>query len=61
LEELGINSLGAISMICELEEEFGVGMLSDDVLGIRTVGQAVANLERVSLGGAVETRTGAAD
>ncbi len=55
LEELGINSLGAISMICELEEEFGVGMLSDDVLGIRTVGQAVASLERASLEDAART------
>jgi len=47
LADLGIDSLAAIRIISDLEEAFGIVVPDEDVVRIRTVGQAIASLERV--------------
>ncbi len=49
--DLGVDSLSAVSLIGELEEEFGVSIPNDEVLRIRTVGDAVAQLVRAMADG----------
>jgi acyl carrier protein len=48
LEELGIDSLGALDVVFGLENEFGVTLSDADALVLRTVRQAVELLERVA-------------
>jgi acyl carrier protein len=48
LEELGIDSLGALDVVFGLENEFGVTLSDADALVVRTVRQAVELLERVA-------------
>ena len=48
LEELGIDSLGTLDVVFELETEFGVTLLDADALVVRTVRQAVELLESVA-------------
>lgn len=46
-QELGIDSLGAMSIICDLENEFKIAVPNDEVLAMRTVRQAVESLQRL--------------
>lgn len=41
IEDLGFNSYDFVSMLGELEEEFGVTVDENDILEIHTVGEAV--------------------
>lgn len=45
-EELGIDSLGAVALVADIEEAWGVSIPNDDVLRIRSVGEAVACLRQ---------------
>lgn len=47
-DELGIDSLGAMSLVADLEIELGVEVPNEELLKIKTVGDAVAGLARVS-------------
>jgi acyl carrier protein len=46
-EELDIDSLGAMSLVADLEIEMGVEVPNEELLKIRSVGQAVESLGRV--------------
>ncbi len=46
-ESMGIDSLGAMSMISDIEEEFNISVPNEDVLTMSTVGQALACLQRL--------------
>lgn len=46
-EELDIDSLGAMSLVADLEIEMGVEVPNEELLKIRSVGQAVESLARV--------------
>ena len=46
-EELDIDSLGAMSLVADLEIEMGVEVPNEELLKIRTVGQAAESLSRV--------------
>lgn len=45
-EELGIDSLGGLSIVAELEGTFDVSLPNEEAMMIRTVGQAVESLRR---------------
>ena len=46
-EELGIDSLGGLSIIFELENEFNISIPNEDALLISNVRQLVDNLEKL--------------
>lgn len=46
-EELDIDSLGAMCLVADFEIELGVEVPNEELLKIRTVGQAVDSLSRV--------------
>ncbi len=45
-EDLGIDSLGGLTIVGEMESEFDVSLPNEEALMIRTVGQAVDSLRR---------------
>ena len=47
IEDLGFNSYDFVSMLGELEEEFGVTIDENDILEIHTVGEAVDYLTKL--------------
>lgn len=47
-EELGMNSLDAIALINDLEEEFAVAIPNEEAMGLTSVGEAVACIQRLS-------------
>lgn len=47
IEDLGFNSYDFVSMLGELEEEFGVTVDENDILEIHTVGEAVEYLTKL--------------
>jgi acyl carrier protein len=47
-EELGMTSLDALALVMALEEEFGVDMPNEEAMGLRTVGEAVECVRRLS-------------
>jgi acyl carrier protein len=49
-EDLGADSLDQIELIMEIEEAFGIDMEEDDAARIRTVGDAVAVVDRLKSG-----------
>lgn len=49
--DLGVDSLSAVSLIGDLEDEFGVSIPNDEVIRIRTVGDAVAQIVRAMVHG----------
>ncbi|HEU0014195.1 MAG TPA: acyl carrier protein [Longimicrobium sp.] len=49
-EELDIDSLGAMSLVADLEIEMGVEVPNEELLKIKTVGQAADSLARVLAG-----------
>ena len=46
-QELGMSSLDALSLIFDLEEEFGVSIPNDEAMQIASVRQAIEALERL--------------
>ena len=44
--DLGVDSLSAVSLIGDLEDEFGVSIPNDEVIRIRTVSDAVTQIVR---------------
>ncbi|TIU02395.1 MAG: acyl carrier protein [Mesorhizobium sp.] len=46
IDDLGADSLDQIELVMSFEEEFGIEIPDDDLLGILTVGQAVAYVEK---------------
>jgi acyl carrier protein len=45
-EQLGIDSLGTVALVYDLEEEFEVSIPNDEAQKIRTVREAVESLSR---------------
>ena len=43
-QDLGLDSLDALSLINDLEEEYGIKIPNQEVLKIKTVGEAVESL-----------------
>lgn len=48
MEDLGFTSFDFMSMLGELEDEFEVEIDQQEVANVRTVGEAVAYLEKIS-------------
>ena len=48
MEDLGFTSFDFMSMLGELEDEFDVEINQQEVTNVRTVGEAVAYLEKLS-------------
>ena len=48
MEDLGFTSFDFMSMLGELEDEFDVEIDQQEVTNVRTVGEAVAYLEKLS-------------
>ena len=48
MEDLGFTSFDFMSMLGELEDEFDVEINQQQVTNVRTVGEAVAYLEKLS-------------
>jgi acyl carrier protein len=46
-DELGIDSLGAMSLVADLEIELGVDVPNEELLKVKTVGDAADSLGRV--------------
>lgn len=59
-EELGIDSLGAMGMICDIEDEFNISVPNEEVLSMRTVGEALNSLRKLVSEQAAETGSGIA-
>lgn len=51
-EDLDIDSLGAMSLVADLEIEMGVEVPNEELLKMKTVGQAIDSLARVLAGAA---------
>jgi acyl carrier protein len=51
-EELDMNSLDALALINALEEDFAVAIPNEEAMGLRTVGETVACIRRLSPAGA---------
>ena len=47
-EELGMNSLDAIALINDLEEQFGVTIPNEEAMGMSSVGEAVECIRRLA-------------
>ncbi|CAN5352386.1 hypothetical protein BH24GEM3_BH24GEM3_06930 [soil metagenome] len=60
-QELGIDSLGAMSVICDLENEFNIALPNEEVLAMRTVRQAVESLQRLVPGEMTDLQLSGAD
>lgn len=48
IEDLGFNSYDFMSLLGELEEEFGVTIDESDVMDIHTVGEVIEYLENLA-------------
>ena len=48
MEDLGFTSFDFMSMLGELEDEFNVEIDQQEIATVRTVGEAVAYLEKIS-------------
>jgi acyl carrier protein len=46
-ESLGLDSLDAFNLIADLEDELGVEIPNEQVMGIRSVGETVAAIEKL--------------
>lgn len=55
-DDLGIDSLGAMSLVADLEIELGVDVPNEELLKIRTVGDAIESLARVLAGAGAAPR-----
>ena len=48
IEDLGFTSFDFMSMLGEMEDEFDVEIDQQEVANVRTVGEAIAYLEKIS-------------
>ncbi len=48
IEDLGFNSYDFMSLLGELEQEFDVTVDEQEVIGLHTVGDAIAYMEKLS-------------
>jgi acyl carrier protein len=48
-EELGVDSLGAVSLIYDLEDEFGIEIPNEVAMNVQTVRQVVESLGRLGV------------
>lgn len=48
IEDLGFNSYDFMSFLGELEQEFDITVDENEVMGLHTVGDAVAYMEKLS-------------
>ncbi|MBR4112686.1 MAG: acyl carrier protein [Ruminiclostridium sp.] len=48
IEDLGFNSYDFMSLLGELEQEFDITVDEQEVIGLHTVGDAVAYMEKLS-------------
>ncbi|MGN0600683.1 MAG: acyl carrier protein [Oscillospiraceae bacterium] len=48
IEDLGFNSFDFMSLLGEVEEEFGVTVDEGEIMDIHTVGEVIAYLEKLS-------------
>ncbi len=46
-EDLGMDSLGSLSLVYELEEEFNISIPNEEVMLMRTVRQAIESLKNL--------------
>lgn len=46
VEDLGMNSIGLLSMAMDIEQEFGIKFCNEDLEYLKTVGDAVACIEK---------------
>ena len=49
VEDLGFDSFSFISMLGEVEDEFGVEVDENDILQLKTVGQAVSYIKSLQI------------
>lgn len=49
-QELGIDSLAALSLIYDLEDEYEIEIPNEDAMSVRTVRQIVESLEKLGVG-----------
>ncbi|MBV9774758.1 MAG: acyl carrier protein [Gemmatimonadetes bacterium] len=59
-DELGIDSLGAMCLVADLEIELGVDVPNEELLRVKSVGDAIDSLARVLAGAAEQAEAGAA-
>lgn len=48
IEDLGLNSFEFMTLLGNLEDEYDVEVDENEILGIKTVGEAVAYIEKLS-------------
>lgn len=48
-DDLGMDSLGMVEVVVAAEEKFGVSIPDDDVKGLKTVGDAVAYIQKAGV------------
>jgi len=46
-EDLGMDSLGSLSLVYELEEEFNISIPNEEAMTLRTVRQAIESLKKL--------------
>jgi acyl carrier protein len=46
-QDLGLDSLDAFNLIADLEDEFGIELPNEEVMGIRSIGSAIAAVEKL--------------
>jgi len=51
-EELGMNSLDALALINELEEEFAIAISNEEVMALTSVGEAIESIRKLAPDGA---------
>ncbi|MFN5745211.1 MAG: acyl carrier protein [Methylococcaceae bacterium] len=47
LEELGFDSVDAVSMTFDIEDEFGIEIADQGFIGVKNIGQIVEMLEKI--------------
>lgn len=47
IDDLGADSLDIVQMLISMEKEFGVSFNDDQMAGIKTVGDAIALIEKI--------------
>jgi acyl carrier protein len=47
--DLGVDSLGAVSLIYDLEDEFGIEIPNEEAMNVQTVRQVVESLGRLGV------------
>lgn len=48
IEDLGADSLDVVELLSRLEDEYGITIPEDDVENLKTVGDIVTELEKIS-------------